>query len=161
MDSSELSHLANLPCLETLEIGDCVNWSAAADYEILEKLLHLRHLRIEQGPSVCILQHLETSLSRLSNLQHLEIINFKVDSPIEEFRLSNLKRLLIIPKYSSEVSHLHFLTFFLKLFHLLLTKTELIFFLIFCVDFSLDYATFVRLCHLNESFATVELGGYR
>lgn len=104
LPSSELSHLENLSQLESLEIGNCVTWSSATDYEVLSKLQHLRHLRIEQGPPVCILQHLESSLSGLCNLQHLEIANFIVDAAIEEFKGKNLKRLLIIPIYSNEVN---------------------------------------------------------
>jgi len=103
LPSSELSHLDNLTQLESLEIGHCVSWSSAADYEMLSKLQHLRHLRIEQGPSVGILQYLEASLSGLCHLQHLEIVNFTFDTQIQELKLTNLKRLLIIPKYSNEV----------------------------------------------------------
>lgn len=103
LPSSELTHLENLTLLESLEIGNCVSWSSATDYEMLGKLQHLRHLRIEQGPPVCILQYLETSFSGLCHLQHLEIVNFIVDTRIDDLKLSNLKRLLIIPKYSKEV----------------------------------------------------------
>lgn len=96
--------MAQLPSLESLEIGDCVQWTEPADYEMLGKLTHLRHLRLEKGPAENVLHHLEASLSSImGSLQHLELVNFTVDAPLATLTLAGLKRLLIIPRYKSEV----------------------------------------------------------
>ena len=141
--------------LESLEIGHCVSWSSAADYEMLSKLQHLRHLRIEQGPSVGILQYLEASLSGLCHLQHLEIVNFTVDTQIQEFKLTNLKRLLMIPKYSNEVTT----TFSVTIFKLRNSGKMIIF--SFFLDFGHHDPKCVWLCLINDSFAAIELDSYR
>ncbi len=106
LKSSALSHLTELPHLESLEIGDCVEWTEASDYEVVGQLTHLKHLRLEQGPPTSVLQHLENSLNGMSNLQHLELVNFTIGAPLEALQLSGLKRLLVIPCYSTEVESL-------------------------------------------------------
>lgn len=103
LKSSTLSHLIELPQLESLEIGDCTEWTVASDYECLGQLTQLKHLRLEQGPHKGVLQHLETTLSTMSSLQNLELINFTIDAHLESLKLNGLKRLLIIPYYSEEV----------------------------------------------------------
>lgn len=100
LKSSTLRHLAELPHLESLEIGDCLEWTEASDYEVVGQLSHLKHLRMEQGPHSGVLQHLEHSLSGIPHLQHLEIVNFHINFPIGSMQISSLKRLLIIPSYS-------------------------------------------------------------
>ena len=89
--------------LESLEIGDCVEWTEAGDYEAVGQLSHLKHLRLEQGPQTSVLQHLESSLKEMPNLQHLEFVNFTIDAPLDALQFSGLKRLLVIPCYSAEV----------------------------------------------------------
>lgn len=105
LKSSELRHLAELPLLETLELGDCTEWTNSEDYRNLARLGHLKHLRLEHGPETDALQHLEASLGCLSNLQQLELVNFTIDAPISSLQLAGLKRFLIIPNYSLEVIH--------------------------------------------------------
>jgi hypothetical protein len=100
LKSSELRHLVELPHLESLEIGDCLEWTEASDYEVVGQLSHLKHLRMEQGPLSGVVQHLEHSLKEIHHLQHLELVNFHVDLPIGSMNLNSLKRLLIIPCYS-------------------------------------------------------------
>lgn len=104
LKSSALSHLVELAHLESLEVGDCVEWTAASDYQVLGQLSHLKHLRLEQGPSANVVQHLEAPLADMSNLQHLELVNFTITAPLENVKLAGLKRLLIIPSYSVEVT---------------------------------------------------------
>ena len=95
--------MTELPHLESLEIGDCVEWTEASDYEAVGQLSHLKHLRLEQGPQTSVLQHLESSLKGMPNLQHLEFVNFTIDAPLDALQFSGLKRLLVIPCYSAEV----------------------------------------------------------
>ena len=103
LKSSDLEHLIDLPSLESLDIGDCVGWTEESDYRVLGRLSHLHHLRLEQGPPEhCVLNHL-TSLNLPSNFSHLELINFNMNMPMEQFNLPALKRLLLIPHYSEEV----------------------------------------------------------
>merc|ERR1712071_338180 len=102
LQASELNHLAGLEKLETLEMGDCSEWTEESHYEILGQLSHLRHLRLEQGPpSASVLNYL-TSLNQITSLQDLELINFTVNAPLDQLQLSGLKRLLIVPRYSEE-----------------------------------------------------------
>lgn len=105
LKSSALCHLTELPHLESLEIGDCAEWTEASDYEMLGQLSRVKHLRLEQGPPTSVLQHLEHSLNGMSSLQHLELISFTIDAPLTDLRLSNIKRLLVIPCYTTEVSY--------------------------------------------------------
>lgn len=102
LKSSALCHLTELPHLESLEIGDCAEWTEASDYEMLGQLSRVKHLRLEQGPPTSVLQHLEHSLNGMSSLQHLELISFTIDAPLTDLRLSNIKRLLVIPCYTTE-----------------------------------------------------------
>jgi hypothetical protein len=87
LKSSDLEHLIDLPSLESLDIGDCVGWTEESDYRVLGRLSHLHHLRLEQGPPEhCVLNHL-TSLNLPSYFSHLELINFNMNMPMEQFNL--------------------------------------------------------------------------
>lgn len=102
LKSTELDHLASLEKLENLEMGDCNEWTEESDYEILGRLSHLRHLRLEQGPATTSVLNYLTSLNQITGLQHLELINFTVNAPLDQFQLSGLKRLLVVPRYAEE-----------------------------------------------------------
>jgi hypothetical protein len=92
LKSSDLEHLIDLPSLESLDIGDCVELTEESDYRVLGRLSHLHHLRLEQGPPEhCVLNHL-TSLNLPSYFSHLELINFNMNMPMEQFNLPVLKR---------------------------------------------------------------------
>jgi len=96
-------------------MGDCSEWTEESDYEILGRLSHLRHLRLEQGPATTSVLNYLTSLNQITGLQHLELINFTVNAPLDQFQLSGLKRLLVVPRYAEEVGitflELYFLCF--------------------------------------------------
>lgn len=102
LKADEVKHLVDLPQLENLEIGDCVEWTEEGHYEMLSRLCHLRHLRLEHGPTSASVLNYLTSLDRIKGLQHLELINFTVNAPLHHFQLDGLKRLLVVPRYSQE-----------------------------------------------------------
>lgn len=104
LKSSELQYFAELPRLENLELGDCSHWTNSEDYRHLARLGHLRHLRLEHGPETGALQHLEASIGCLAHLEQLELVCFSIDAPISSLQLASLKRFLIIPTYSLEVT---------------------------------------------------------
>ena len=138
--------MTELPHLESLEIGDCVEWTEASDYEAVGQLSHLKHLRLEQGPQTSVLQHLESSLKGMPNLQHLEFVNFTIDAPLDALQFSGLKRLLVIPCYSAEV----------KIFKLVSRNRNNLFFP--NADTIRHDAPPLRLRRIDASFAATELG---
>ncbi len=104
--------------LESFELGDCSHWVEESDYQSLGELQQLRHLRLEQGPIPCVLQYLENALGRMPNLQHVELVNFTMSTPMDILKSqTGLKRLLIIPRYSAEVYFIIFPLFVVRLRH--------------------------------------------
>ena len=102
LDANQLKYLAQLELLESLDIGDCVTWTRESDYQVLAQLRHLRHLRLEQGPSESVFHHL-ASLEQMPTLNHLELVNFTMNTSMERWSHIALRRLLIIPRYSPAV----------------------------------------------------------
>lgn len=147
LKSSELIHLAGLPLLEYLEVGDCSQWLEEADYCNLGQLPHVRHLRLEQGPCSSVIAYLDSALGAITSLQHVELVTFVFDAPMERLKASGLKRLLVIPRYTTEVS-LILLTYEMTFYNLQLLL----------LDAGYDNAPCIRFRRVDAATATADLG---
>lgn len=92
--------------LETLELGECTMLPEKLITESLPGMTRLRRLRLEKGqgtdcPTILLLE----TLSRCPSLTQLELINFDVKPGFDNALAlcSNIKTLLIIPTYVTQV----------------------------------------------------------
>jgi hypothetical protein len=95
------------PNLETLELGECSTLSKSVATVALPTLVNLRRLRLEKGmDNTCPTQSLLNTIASLPNLTQLELINFDVKPGFDKAlaKCSNLKTLLIIPTYVTQVN---------------------------------------------------------
>ncbi|CAG9762205.1 unnamed protein product [Ceutorhynchus assimilis] len=100
----ELSVLAELTNLESLDLGECTEFPATFGQDVLIKLEKLEKLRLEKGQDSCHTFELLDTVKDMKNLQQLELINFDIkagfDKAIES--CTQLKKLMIIPTYVSQ-----------------------------------------------------------
>ncbi|PSN55005.1 hypothetical protein C0J52_02318 [Blattella germanica] len=97
--------IGSLENLETLELGECCELPEEFGPETLTRLKKLERLRLEkvQGkdcPTLSIL----SGIAALSNLTHLELVNFDVKPGFDKelARCTNIRRLLMIPTYVTQ-----------------------------------------------------------
>lgn len=100
----DLTIIATLVNLESLEIGECVDFPENFGTNVLSKLTKLEKLRLEKGQASCHTFEMLASIKDMSHLEQLELVNFDI-KPGFDIALgscSNIKKLLIIPTYISQ-----------------------------------------------------------
>lgn len=103
--------IKSLVKLQSLELGECVDFSFKFGTTVLIKLKNLCRLRLEKGQDECNIFDIFKGVSKLKKLTELELINFDVKPGFEKHLAccKNIKMLLIIPTYVSQsatTSHL-------------------------------------------------------
>lgn len=90
--------------LESLELGECAEFSSKFASEVLIKLQKLEKLRLERGQDQCSTFDILDAIPQLKNLIQLELVNFDVKSGFDTRleQCTNIKRLLLIPTYISQ-----------------------------------------------------------
>ncbi|XP_014599201.1 PREDICTED: muscle M-line assembly protein unc-89 isoform X5 [Polistes canadensis] len=90
--------------LETLELGECSDFPDKFGTSVLMKLQKLERLRLEKGQGSCCTFDILEGVSKLPNLNQMELVNFDVKNGFDKClaRCRNIKRLLIIPTYISQ-----------------------------------------------------------
>lgn len=98
--------LGSLKQLESLELGECSDMPQAFGTQALSQLQNLQRLRLEKGQGeACPTFSLLAGVRLLSSLTTLELVNFDIKPGFDAAlaRCKNIKRLLIIPTYISQV----------------------------------------------------------
>lgn len=102
--------LENLSHLESLELGECDRLPNKFVTESLPKLTKLKRLRLEKGtgpdcPTVPLLE----AISKCSQLTQLELVNFDIKQGFDAALglCTNIKTLLIIPTYITQVKYVY------------------------------------------------------
>ncbi|KAL2725322.1 nucleolar protein dao-5 isoform X1 [Vespula squamosa] len=90
--------------LETLELGECSDFPDKFGTSVLIKLQKLERLRLEKGQGSCCTFDILEGVSKLENLNQMELVNFDVKNGFDKClaNCKNIKRLLIIPTYISQ-----------------------------------------------------------
>ena len=104
LGKKKIDIIGSLVNLETLELGDCSDFPDKFGTEVLLKLQKLERLRLEKGQGTCCTFDILEGVSKLQNLNQLELVNFDVKNGFDKC-LANckyIKRLLIIPTYISQ-----------------------------------------------------------
>lgn len=104
IDASSFDTIGSLTALESLELGDCTEFTAPFARSVLIKLKHLQRLRLEKGQEKCCTFEILDAIIRLPKLSQLELINFDIKAGFDA-RIGlckNLRRLLLIPTYISQ-----------------------------------------------------------
>lgn len=96
--------IKSLTKLQSLQLGECSDFSDKFGTTVLMKLKNLERLRLEKGQDNCNIFDILKGISKLENLVELELVNFDVKSGFDKnlANCKNLKRLLIIPTYVSQ-----------------------------------------------------------
>lgn len=103
MEPSVLGHLKNL---ESLELGECCDFPPEFGPESLSRLKKLERLRLEKGQGKdCPTFSILAGIAALPKLTHLELVNFDVKPGFDKAlaQCTNIRRLLIIPTYVTQV----------------------------------------------------------
>lgn len=103
-NASKFMAIQSFTSLETLELGECCEFTKEFAHDVLIKLTSLRRLRLEKGQLKCSTFDILDVVAKLPTLAQLELVNFDVGAGFEK-RLGNckhLKRLLLIPTYLSQ-----------------------------------------------------------
>lgn len=97
--------------LESLELGECTNLPDTIATEALVKLTSLKRLRLEKGQGNCPTAKFLQAVANLPNLVQLELINFDIKPGFDVAigQCTNLKTLLIIPTYVTQVNNVYIL----------------------------------------------------
>lgn len=101
-----LDGIEELPSgLTSLELGECISMSRDFPQKVLSYLLQLTRLRLEKGQGDCPTIALLETVADLPRLSQLELINFDIKPGFDKAiaKCSNLKTLLIIPTYVTQV----------------------------------------------------------
>lgn len=104
IDVSNFDTIGTLTALESLELGDCTEFTAPFARGVLIKLKQLQRLRLEKGQDKCCTFEILDAITRLPKLSQLELINFDIKAGFDA-RIGlckNLRRLLLIPTYISQ-----------------------------------------------------------
>nr|XP_034183797.1 uncharacterized protein LOC117605990 isoform X2 [Osmia lignaria] len=90
--------------LEALELGECSDFPDKFGTTVLIKLQKLERLRLEKGQGSCCTFNILEGVSKLQNLNQMELVNFDVKNGFDKClaNCKNIKRLLIIPTYISQ-----------------------------------------------------------
>jgi hypothetical protein len=102
----EPSVLGSLKNLESLELGECCDFPPEFGPESLSRLKKLERLRLEKGQGKdCPTFSILAGIAVLPKLTHLELVNFDVKPGFDKAlaQCTNIRRLLIIPTYVSQV----------------------------------------------------------
>lgn len=104
LNAERFSALGSLTTLETLELGECCDFTREFATEVLANLVCLERLRLEKGQEKCSTFDILDTISRLPKMAHLELVNFDVKSGFDSriAHCKNLKRLMLIPTYISQ-----------------------------------------------------------
>lgn len=104
LGKKEIEVIGNLECLETLELGECSEFSNDFSIDVLSNLHNLERLRLEKGQDQCCLFDILDTIAKMPKLQQLELVNFDIKTGFDIHlpKCKNLKRLLIIPTYISQ-----------------------------------------------------------
>lgn len=100
----DLAVIATLVNLESLEIGECVDFTENFGTNVLRRLEKLEKLRLEKGQGSCHTFEMLASIKDMPQLEQLELVNFDIKPgfDIALGNCSNIKKLLIIPTYISQ-----------------------------------------------------------
>lgn len=100
----DLTVIAALVNLESLDIGECVDFPENFGTNVLSRLTKLEKLRLEKGQGTCHTFEMLGSIGAMAQLEQLELVNFDI-KPGFDIALggcANIKKLLIIPTYISQ-----------------------------------------------------------
>lgn len=103
---TDFQFLGDLTNLESLELGECDNLSPLFVTGVLEKLGHLKRLRLEKGQDSCATFDILNGVAAMASLIQLELINFDIRTDFDQHiaKCTNIRKLLIIPTYVSQSS---------------------------------------------------------
>lgn len=104
LGKKRINIIESLTNLETLELGECSDFPDKFGTTVLLKLQKLERLRLEKGQGSCCTFDILEGVSKLGNLNQLELVNFDVKNGFDKYlaNCKNIKRLLIIPTYISQ-----------------------------------------------------------
>ncbi|XP_014296375.1 uncharacterized protein LOC103578182 isoform X2 [Microplitis demolitor] len=104
LGKKKIDILASLVNLESLELGECSDFSSKFGTAVLCKLTKLERLRLEKGQGTCCTFDILKGVAKLDKLHQLELVNFDVKNGFDKHlaNCKNIKRLLIIPTYISQ-----------------------------------------------------------
>ncbi|KAL0120166.1 hypothetical protein PUN28_008074 [Cardiocondyla obscurior] len=104
LGKKKIEVIQTLTNLETLELGECSDFSDKFGTTVLIKLNKLERLRLEKGQGSCCTFDILEGVSKLENLSQMELVNFDVKNGFDKCLAicKNIKRLLIIPTYISQ-----------------------------------------------------------
>lgn len=96
--------IADLKNLESLDLGECTDFSNTFGTDILDKLENLEKLRLEKGQGACATFEILDAVKRMPHLEQLELVNFDIKYGFDKAlgACTNIKKLLIIPTYISQ-----------------------------------------------------------
>lgn len=103
-DASKFLPIQTLTSLETLELGECCEFTEQFAHDVLSRLICLRRLRLEKGQMKCSTFDILEVVAKLTKLLQLELVNFDVAAGFEQ-RLGHckhLRHLMLIPTYLSQ-----------------------------------------------------------
>lgn len=104
LDGMNLSVIAELTNLESLDLGECTDFPKNFGSEILIKLKNLERLRLEKGQGTCHTFEILEAVKDMTRLDQLELVNFDIKAGFDRALgvCQNIKKLLIIPTYISQ-----------------------------------------------------------
>ena len=105
MQSLQLENLqtiCQLGMLQSLELGNCDKIEPSSLFDTLKSLKSLKYLRLEKGK-------FDVSIGEMKNLTHLRVLELIDFEMVQGFgkglvELQNIRKLLLIPTYTDEVS---------------------------------------------------------
>ncbi|KAG5897923.1 hypothetical protein JTB14_014037 [Gonioctena quinquepunctata] len=104
LDSMNLSVIAELSNLESLDLGECTDFPKSFGSDILVKLDKLEKLRLEKGQGNCHTFEILDAVKDMGRLEQLELVNFDIKAGFDRAlgACQNIRKLLIIPTYISQ-----------------------------------------------------------
>lgn len=99
-----LSVIADLENLESLDLGECTDFPKTFGTDILIKLHKLEKLRLEKGQETCYTFEILEAVKSMEKLEQLELVNFDIKVGFQKAlgACLNIKKLLVIPTYISQ-----------------------------------------------------------
>ncbi|KYN01384.1 F-box/LRR-repeat protein 14 [Cyphomyrmex costatus] len=104
LGKKKIDVIQSLTNLETLELGECSDFPDKFGTIVLINLNKLERLRLEKGQGSCCTFDILEGVSKLQNLNQMELVNFDVKNGFDKClaNCKNIKRLLIILTYISQ-----------------------------------------------------------
>lgn len=104
LNTMNLSVIAGLTNLESLDLGECTDFPRNFGNDILVKLEKLEKLRLEKGQGNCHTFEILDAVKDMNHLEQLELVNFDIKAGFDRAlgACQNIKKLLIIPTYISQ-----------------------------------------------------------